>query len=572
MLSADGVASSGRAAAPASLLPRADSGGRRAAGRQRRQLAPHRPAQGAGGATARRAGRRARRGRCSTTPRRCTWPWRPPPARRAGLDRRRAPSPGCAPNSTRWRRRCSSTAWCRCRGPTMPPCGHFFDAGRRGEGDAGLLLADADGVASLRLAGGLARALLPPGRRTGGPLDRHARRGRRRRALARRAGARHDRRRTRAAGRARAVEPAPVRPRAAPPRQRALRDAAAALRRPGLAAGALRPGGAGGAATWSASTPGPGSSSSRSTTSAQAAMTRCCSSTSRRCAPCSTRRCRCSARPTLARRRRQAGETDLEPLLGAAAATAWPDGRGGRLIVRPALRARPADPLAAPGWMRASSWRSSANACARRPGRPTARHEGRARATARRPRGARPPTVQPPDDRPTAQREPAARCRRQRPWPLPPAQARRERWLEPWARASASASRPGWPALLWRAPAVVRGAVQPAWRTLRSAGPGRALDGNWQQMQRLAAEARAARKPPPVTPPQAATALKSASDRLGEQGRLNLQGERAVLTLNGASSEAQRTPGWPRCAAARARGRSKPSSRAARRATAATSS
>ena len=80
-------------------------------------------------------------------------------------------------------------------------------------------------------------------------------------------------------------------------------------------------------------------------------------------------------------------------------------------------------------------------------------------------------------------------------------------------------------------------AIQPAWRTLRDAPARQArLDEQWQVMQRLADEVRELRALPPVAKIQAATALKSASDRLGEQGRLSLQGERAVLTLNGAST------------------------------------
>ncbi len=86
-------------------------------------------------------------------------------------------------------------------------------------------------------------------------------------------------------------------------------------------------------------------------------------------------------------------------------------------------------------------------------------------------------------------------------------------------------------------------AIQPAWRTLREAPARQArLDEQWQAMQRLADEARALRALPPVAKAQAANALKSASDRLGEQGRLSLQGERAVLTLNGASTSQLR--GW----------------------------
>lgn len=86
-------------------------------------------------------------------------------------------------------------------------------------------------------------------------------------------------------------------------------------------------------------------------------------------------------------------------------------------------------------------------------------------------------------------------------------------------------------------------AVQPAWRTLRSAPAQRdALDLELQAMQRLAAEAAELRAAPPVSAAQSAQALKSASERLGDKGRLLLQGERAVLTLNGANTAELR--GW----------------------------
>ncbi|MFT3957424.1 MAG: type II secretion system protein GspM [Piscinibacter sp.] len=85
--------------------------------------------------------------------------------------------------------------------------------------------------------------------------------------------------------------------------------------------------------------------------------------------------------------------------------------------------------------------------------------------------------------------------------------------------------------------------VQPAWRTLRDT-PAQldALDAQLQQMQRLAAESQSLRGVAAVTQVQAAAALKSATDRLGDKARLSLQGDRATLTLNGVSPEALR--GW----------------------------
>lgn len=91
-------------------------------------------------------------------------------------------------------------------------------------------------------------------------------------------------------------------------------------------------------------------------------------------------------------------------------------------------------------------------------------------------------------------------------------------------------------ALLWSV------GVAPAWRTLREA-PRRldALDLQWQQMQRQAEEVKALRGAAPVPPAQATAALRAATERLGDAGRLTLQGERAVLTLTDASGEQLRS-------------------------------
>ena len=80
-------------------------------------------------------------------------------------------------------------------------------------------------------------------------------------------------------------------------------------------------------------------------------------------------------------------------------------------------------------------------------------------------------------------------------------------------------------------------AVQPAWRVL-SDTPAQIdkLDAQLQQMQRLAAESKELRGAPAVTPEQSGAALKAATDRLGDRGRLMLQGDRATLTLMGVDS------------------------------------
>lgn len=85
--------------------------------------------------------------------------------------------------------------------------------------------------------------------------------------------------------------------------------------------------------------------------------------------------------------------------------------------------------------------------------------------------------------------------------------------------------------------------VQPALRTLRET-PVQLdqLDAQLQQTQRLAAEAAELRGVAAVGAGQATAALRAATERLGDKGRLSLLGDRASLTLNGASPEALR--GW----------------------------
>ena len=128
---------------------------------------------------------------------------------------------------------------------------------------------------------------------------------------------------------------------------------------------------------------------------------------------------------------------------------------------------------------------------------------------------------------------------------LPPAlQQQRERLQQYW-RTRAPRER-----LALAAMAVLLGIafvwllfVQPAWRTLRET-PVQLdqLDAQLQQMQRLAAEAQALRGVAAVSNAQATAALRAATERLGDKGRLSLLGDRASLTLNGVPPEALR--GW----------------------------
>ena len=85
-------------------------------------------------------------------------------------------------------------------------------------------------------------------------------------------------------------------------------------------------------------------------------------------------------------------------------------------------------------------------------------------------------------------------------------------------------------------------AVQPAWQLLRQA-PARlaALDAQTLQMQRLAAEVKTLRGAPQVSQAQSAAALREASARLGGQAKLSIQGERAVLTVDGVGVEELRS-------------------------------
>ena len=81
-------------------------------------------------------------------------------------------------------------------------------------------------------------------------------------------------------------------------------------------------------------------------------------------------------------------------------------------------------------------------------------------------------------------------------------------------------------------------AIQPAWTTLRTAPTEiDRLDAQWQSMQSLAAESEVLRAVPAMRPEQAAAALQAATDRLGANGRLQLQGDRATLTLTDATPQ-----------------------------------
>jgi general secretion pathway protein M len=77
-------------------------------------------------------------------------------------------------------------------------------------------------------------------------------------------------------------------------------------------------------------------------------------------------------------------------------------------------------------------------------------------------------------------------------------------------------------------------ALRPALRTITQA-PAELdwLEVQLQTMQRLAAEAGTLRAAPAINPEQAAAALRAATERLGDKGKLLVQGDRATLTLAG---------------------------------------
>jgi general secretion pathway protein M len=83
--------------------------------------------------------------------------------------------------------------------------------------------------------------------------------------------------------------------------------------------------------------------------------------------------------------------------------------------------------------------------------------------------------------------------------------------------------------------------VAPAWKTLsRAPAEMNRAEAELQSMQKLAEEARELRSATAVPAEQAQTALRAATARLGDKARLSVQGDRAVLTLNGIGPAALR--------------------------------
>lgn len=83
--------------------------------------------------------------------------------------------------------------------------------------------------------------------------------------------------------------------------------------------------------------------------------------------------------------------------------------------------------------------------------------------------------------------------------------------------------------------------IQPAWQSLRqSSAKLDGLDGQTLAMQRLASEVKELRGAPQVSAAQSLAALRAASARLGPAGKLAVQGDRAVLTIDGIGTDALR--------------------------------
>ncbi|WP_422012513.1 type II secretion system protein GspM [Roseateles sp.] len=81
--------------------------------------------------------------------------------------------------------------------------------------------------------------------------------------------------------------------------------------------------------------------------------------------------------------------------------------------------------------------------------------------------------------------------------------------------------------------------LAPALRTLKTAPAElEQLELQLQQMQAQAQEARTLRAAPAVPPAQAQAALTASVEHLGPVARINLAGDRAVVTLNGIAPEA----------------------------------
>lgn len=116
-----------------------------------------------------------------------------------------------------------------------------------------------------------------------------------------------------------------------------------------------------------------------------------------------------------------------------------------------------------------------------------------------------------------------------------------DNWTAPWRarwRALGARERQGLGIAAWVLALFLLWAlaIAPALRTVRAA-PTQLdqLDAQLQQMQRQASEARELRAVPAIGNTQSALALRAATDTLGGAGRLQVNGDRATLSLTGAN-------------------------------------
>jgi len=80
--------------------------------------------------------------------------------------------------------------------------------------------------------------------------------------------------------------------------------------------------------------------------------------------------------------------------------------------------------------------------------------------------------------------------------------------------------------------------VLPAWRTVSQATAELdRIDRQLQQLQAMADEVKTLRGVAPVSSTHAASALRAATARLGEQARLSMQGDRASVTFTSVDAE-----------------------------------
>lgn len=117
--------------------------------------------------------------------------------------------------------------------------------------------------------------------------------------------------------------------------------------------------------------------------------------------------------------------------------------------------------------------------------------------------------------------------------------ALKQEWQAKWATMPAR-ERQLITAAAWLAGLVllVMVGIRPAWKTLQDTPKQLSeINGQLEVMRRQAAEVQALRMRPPVPPVQAEAALQAATERLGQAGRLMMQGDRATLNANGVSGE-----------------------------------